>query len=79
MHRDIDGKLQCFAGSDSFRSLLVLEGNGQVIYGGQILDFNKGDSIFVPAGTENYTIAGNCEVLITLAGEPEPSALKNMI
>lgn len=52
-------------GADSFVSLVAVSGSGTVRSSGGTLDFQPGDSIFVPAGTGEITIDGSCEILKT--------------
>ena len=49
----------------SFVSLLFIEGEGRISSGGEELDFCKGDSFFLSAGSGEYEIEGSCEVLVT--------------
>ncbi len=53
----------------SFMHILIVEGNGIVSMNNEILSFRKGDSLFIPAGSESFTIEGACEALITTIGE----------
>lgn len=57
----------CMEGNvtDSFRSLLVLEGEGRLesAYGSQKL--KKGDSLFLPEGMGAYQLVGRLEILIS--------------
>ena len=48
--------------SDSFVSLVVLEGNAVLSFESEELQFKKGDSIFVPAKF-SVTLTGNAEIL----------------
>jgi Phosphomannose isomerase len=57
-----------FAGADSFHSLLVLEGEGQIVCGADALSFRRGDSLFVAASSGEYVISGCCEALLTTIG-----------
>lgn len=57
-----------FADADTFQSLLVLEGEGRIICGSDVLSYRKGDSFFVAALTGEYTISGSCEALLTTIG-----------
>ncbi|KSV60635.1 type I phosphomannose isomerase catalytic subunit [Acetivibrio ethanolgignens] len=50
---------------ESFASILVLEGAGAISSQGEVLTFKKGDSLFIPAGSGDYTIEGCCEALVT--------------
>ncbi|MCL2068804.1 MAG: mannose-6-phosphate isomerase [Oscillospiraceae bacterium] len=61
----VTGGHECFADEKSFHHLLVLEGGGEIVSGGQRLSFRKGDSLFVRACTGSYQIAGDCEMLLT--------------
>jgi len=70
MHRNVYGEQKGIAGEDSFQSLLFIGGHGRIECGGQSLDFDKGDCIFIPANAGEYNVKGNCEMLITFAGTP---------
>lgn len=50
---------------DSFANVLFLEGSGTISCQGETLDFQKGDSFFMTAGSGAYTVCGSCEALIT--------------
>lgn len=56
------------AGIDSFHSLLILEGEGQIICGSEEIPYRKGDSFFIPASSGEYTVSGTCEALLTTIG-----------
>lgn len=49
----------------SFLSILILDGSGTVTAGGDSVEFKKGDSLFIPAGTGSYEITGICDALLT--------------
>lgn len=49
----------------SFLSFLVLDGEGTITCGEETVDYKKGDSIFLPAGSGAYTVKGMCDALIT--------------
>lgn len=68
---NVDGTAQLSAGEDSFHSVLVLSGSGKICCGGQELAFQKGDSLFLSAGSGVYSICGNCRAIITKAGKKE--------
>lgn len=53
------------ATAESFHSLLFLSGVGTVVANGITTPYQKGDSIFLPAGTGEYRILGNGELLIS--------------
>ncbi|MEG0753088.1 MAG: type I phosphomannose isomerase catalytic subunit [Angelakisella sp.] len=61
----LSGELRQEAGSDSFVSLLVTEGSGQVMLGGEQVEFVKGDSLFIPAASGSYTLCGEAVILKT--------------
>lgn len=62
---DIDGEFSGVADSNSFVSLLVLEGEGELCCAGETLSLKKGDSIFIPADCGEYKINGALKVLET--------------
>lgn len=49
----------------SFLSFLVLDGEGTITCGEETVDYKKGDSIFLPAGSGAYTVKGMCDALVT--------------
>lgn len=53
------------AGSDHFAALLAIEGGGAVTCGGQTLPLQKGECIFIPAGSGAFALDGDCRVLCT--------------
>lgn len=58
----------CFEGRmdrDSFRSLLILEGEGRVKNDDTDLSFKKGDSLFLPAGEYDYEVKGSFSAVLT--------------
>lgn len=50
---------------DSFLSLLILEGNGTARCGEEQVEFKKGDSLFLPAGSGEFELCGTFEALST--------------
>lgn len=52
------------AGSASFNSVLVLDGEGEI----DGVELKKGDSCFIPAGYGNYTFKGKAELVVTDIG-----------
>ena len=64
----LEGDFTGFCGKASFHSLLVVEGEGVITQGGETLPISKGDSLFLPAGSGDYAVAGTCKVLKTEAG-----------
>lgn len=62
------GVIQTLSGTitpASFASILVLEGQGRITCGGDTVDFVKGDSLFLPAGSGSFRMEGRCEALLT--------------
>ena len=47
----------------SFQVLLCMEGCGSMIFGGEVLNFIKGDCIFIPANSWQLHIHGNAQLL----------------
>lgn len=53
------------AETDSFQSLLVLEGQGELITGEKSRSLRAGESIYLPEGMGGYCIRGKLEILIS--------------
>lgn len=49
----------------SFQHLLCVEGSGQIISGGSLYPFRRGESFFLPAGLGEYRVEGECRVLLS--------------
>lgn len=64
-------KMAGFVSEASFASILMLDGHGKISCGNEQLEFNKGDSFFLPAGSGNYQIEGFCDALITTIRKKE--------
>lgn len=58
-------KINGCVGKESFVSLLILEGEGIIWSGNEVIKIKKGDSIFLPADSGEYELAGNLEGLMT--------------
>ena len=54
----------CVTGQ-SFVSILILDGQGKISNQGETVEYKKGDSIFLPAGSGSYAVEGTCDALIT--------------
>lgn len=50
-------------GKDSFHLLLVAEGGATLYGGGEHKTLNQGDCFFLPAGSGDYRVEGNCEII----------------
>ena len=65
----LDGKrmksIRGCVSEESFVNILFLEGEGTIRNQEESLFFQKGDSFFMPAGSGEYEITGNCEALVT--------------
>lgn len=61
----IHGTIKIDADTNSFHSILILDGEGTICAGDENLSFRKGDSLFVTAGTGEYTISGEAKSLLT--------------
>ena len=70
---DLDGRLlyrmQGNVGKESFLSILILDGSGTISNQGEKIAYQKGDSIFLPAGSGDFTIEGTCDALLTTIRE----------
>ena len=49
---------------DSFTSLLITDGEGVLSCGGEEMAVRKGDSLFLPAGSGGWTLAGTASALV---------------
>lgn len=67
----LDGDLRDEAAGDSFVSLLVTVGSGSVCCGSERVDFVKGDSLFIPAGSGSFTLTGKASILKTTVPPPQ--------
>lgn len=57
-------RLRAPADEKSFVSLLITDGEGELICGGETVAVKKGDSFFLPAGSGNYTVHGTLSDLV---------------
>lgn len=62
-------EMRGYVSDKSFLSILVLDGEGSITCGEECVDYKKGDSIFLPAGSGEYTVKGVCDALITTIRE----------
>lgn len=61
---EVEEKAVLKADEKSFNSLLILEGEGEVV-ADDVVKFKKGDSIFVTAGTGDFVVNGKCKLVLT--------------
>ena len=54
------------ADEKSFHSLLLLDGSLTLSMGGEKLEMKKGASVFVPAGSGDYTLTGKGRLILTM-------------
>lgn len=70
---NLDGKvmkkMQGSVSEESFASILILDGEGVISDKDEVVTFKRGDSIFITAGSGEYTIEGSCDALITTIRE----------
>ena len=62
---EIDGAMTLCADEKSFKSLLFLDGNAEIKDSDGVRTAVKGESFFVPAGLGEFTVTGNCEVILS--------------
>lgn len=60
-HCELDGEMEFTADETSFVNVLVLDGSGTI--GG--MEFQKGDSFFVPANFGKFTVSGQADLIVT--------------
>lgn len=51
--------------NQSFLSIIVIEGEGQIELGTQVMNLKKGDSFFIPAQESQVRVTGICELITT--------------
>lgn len=61
----VGGSMDVAISTDCFHSLIVTEGSGELELNGEKLLLEKGDSVFVPAQDDKYTINGDCTVILS--------------
>lgn len=61
----IGEKILLCAYDSSFHSLIITDGKGKISCNGEEMDIRKGDSIFVPANTGEYTVSGSVTMIKT--------------
>lgn len=62
---ELDGTTKLTAGEGSFNSLLVLDGAFEIAAGSEKAAAKKGDSLFITAGTGEYTVTGKGTIILT--------------
>lgn len=63
MKHSVLDKAILFTDESSFRSIVILEGEGRIVAGDNELDFKAADCFFVPAGKKKIEISGECILL----------------
>ena len=64
-HATLKGEASLKAGSESFQTFTVLSGSLKLTSGDTILDFYKGESVFIPAGLGIYTLTGDATFILS--------------
>lgn len=62
---DVNGAVTLNATNSSFNSIVIIEGDGNMISDSQEFKIRKGDSFFIPACYGSYTISGNISFILT--------------
>ena len=62
---DVNGNYETVADENSFVSLVVAEGNGEITCGEDTMPAKKGDSFFIPANAGQFSLFGNLQVIET--------------
>lgn len=60
-----DSEITLKTTADSFLSVTVTDGAGELIMNNETLTFIKGDSIFIPAQNGSFTVKGTCELILS--------------
>ena len=61
----INGETTLVTSDAYFLALTILDGQGVITYGDRVLEFKKGDSLFVPAGQVKLLVEGSCRLIAT--------------
>ena len=64
-HATLKGEASLKAGSESFQTFTVLSGSLKLTIGDTVLDFYKGESVFIPAGLGIYTLTGDATFILS--------------
>ncbi|MCI7260429.1 MAG: type I phosphomannose isomerase catalytic subunit [Selenomonas sp.] len=64
-HATLKGEASLKAGSESFQTFTVLSGSLKLTSGDTVLDFYKGESVFIPAGLGIYTLTGDATFILS--------------
>lgn len=62
---DINGERRFATDDLCFTSVIVADGEGTLKMNGNCFTLRKGDSIFIPAQNGEYTVSGQCELIIS--------------
>jgi len=66
----VDTEVEFFVGGGSFASLTAVKGSGQVVSPENTVDFQPGDTLFIPADTGTVAIRGQATLIsVTVRGE----------
>ena len=60
----VQGSAEGRCDEDSFTSLLITDGEGSLACDGETLAVRKGDSLFLPAGSGEWKLAGGASALV---------------
>lgn len=61
----LDGCVTLKIDADSFRSIIVTDGECTMKYGDEEFDITKGESVFIPAQVADVEFSGNAEIIIS--------------
>lgn len=64
-HATLKGEASLKAGSESFQTFTVLSGSLKLTSGDMVIDFYKGESVFIPAGLGIYTLTGDATFILS--------------
>lgn len=64
-HATLKGEASLKAGSESFQTFTVLSGSLKLTSGDTVLDFYKGESVFIPAGLGIYKLTGEATFILS--------------
>ncbi len=61
----VDGKASVNVTDKTFKSVIVVDGQGNLSNGEEKMEFKKGDSIFIPAQNDVFEVRGKCRLIVS--------------
>ncbi len=62
---EVENEITLCVGDESFQSIIMLEGTGDVTCGNESVTYKKGDSVFFAAGSGEFTVRGKTAFILS--------------